>query len=410
MIDFLKHPEKYEQMGVRKTKGVLLSGPPGCGKTLLARAIAKESGCNFISTNASEFEEIYVGVGAQRVKKLFKEAQAHQPCIIFIDEIDALAGKRSTHNRLLRQGMSMLLTCMDGFEETDRVLVLGATNMPESLDPAVLRPGRFDLNIPLALPDFYARYQLFVYYLRKLHHSLTAKDIYVLVKRSTGMSCADIMDLTRNAALFSGRQGLKQVSREQLELAFDQKTMGLLQSTENYGEKERRNVAIHEAGHALASLLHGEVLNIHKVTILPRGRSLGVNLFLPVREYNFQTMEEYKRIIRVMMGGRAAEEIEGGSESITTGCSSDLTKATEVARHMVNECGYPYLQLSGNLKDMGERKRKRVDDEVERILRGELAETKAVLRKNWHLVQLLAQRLIEKETLSRAEIKSLLNI
>ncbi|EDO06047.1 ATP-dependent metallopeptidase HflB family protein [Babesia bovis T2Bo] len=410
VVDYLKNPEKFERLGAKLPKGILLSGPPGTGKTLLARAIAGEAGVPFIQASGSEFEEMFVGVGARRIRELFALARTMTPCIVFIDELDALGSKRSsTDHNSVRMTLNQLLVELDGFSKREGVVVLCATNFPESLDPALVRPGRLDRTIHIPLPDYNGRYDILKLYSKKILVSPDV-DLATIAKRTVGMTGADIFNILNMAALKCSIQGLASVTPSAIEEAFDRVVVGL-KGKPLTNERERKATAYHEGGHTLVSIHTPGATQVHKATIAPRGRTLGVTWKIP-EEKSDTRMSELHAEIAVLMGGMAAEEVIYGKENVSTGCQSDLEKAADIARTMVMNFGVGMDDVSGPMfldhKDyakLSEEHRKRVDTAVQKILNAGYRQASSVIRGN--LVQLhnLSDALVQYETLSADEIK-----
>src|SRR6185312_11961495 len=342
IIAFLKDPKKFTRLGGRIPKGVLMMGPPGTGKTLLARAIAGEAGVPFFSISGSDFVEMFVGVGASRVRDLFEQAKKHAPCIIFIDEIDAVgrhrgAGLGGGHDER-EQTLNQLLVEMDGFEGNEGIIVIAATNRPDVLDPALLRPGRFDRQVVVPLPDVRGREQILKVHMRKLP---LAEDVKpnIIARGTPGFSGADLANLVNEAALFAARANRRTVTMDEFERAKDKIMMGAERRSMVMDEQEKKLTAYHEAGHAIVGLSVPEHDPVYKVTIIPRGRALGVTMFLPETDRYSISKRRLESKIATLFGGRLAEEIIFGVESVTTGASNDIERATEIARNMVTKWG-----------------------------------------------------------------------
>lgn len=412
IVDFLKNSKKYKDAGAYIPKGVLLVGPPGTGKTLLAKAIAGEAGCSFFYKSASEFEEVYVGVGAARVKELFKKARNSKPAIIFIDEIDSLSGNRvSFDSSTRRQTINQLLTEMDGFEPLDNVIVIGATNMPNKIDKAVLRPGRFDKIITVPYPDKEGRKEIFGYYLDKVKYDKDSVDLETVIKATTGFSGASIKNMVNMAVLNAIKHGRKLATHEDFEFALDRITMGVGRKSMVVSDKEKLMTAYHEGGHTLVNLLTKSTTQLHKVTILPRGGSLGATYMLPDQDLYYMNQKELLNQVQIALGGRVAEELIYGNNDVTTGCSSDMDKATEIAYRILREYGMnkSYL-ISRNKDELSDRYNSEVDREAQAILTDALQVTRSLLKTHKSKLDALALELVKKETLSREEIERLLNI
>ncbi len=425
IVSFLRDPKKFTRLGGRIPKGVLLVGPPGTGKTLLARAIAGEAGVPFFSISGSDFVEMFVGVGASRVRDLFNQGKKNAPCIIFIDEIDAVgrhrgAGLGGGHDER-EQTLNQLLVEMDGFESNEGVIIIAATNRPDVLDPAMLRPGRFDRHVVVSTPDVRGREAILRVHARRV---LLGPDVNlsVIARGTPGFSGADLENLVNEAALLAARREGEFVTQKDLELAKEKVLMGSERRSLALSEKERRVSAYHEGGHALVGLLEPNADPIHKVTIVPRGRALGVTMSLPQEDRHSATRDELRAIVRFAMGGRAAEEIV--FQQFSTGASDDLKKATQIARDMV--CSYGMSEKLGPVsfaddgaaiflgRDLGhppkysQSKAREIDDEVEAILSDSYASAKAYLVSRRDVLDAIAASLLERETLTDVDLKLLL--
>jgi cell division protease FtsH len=423
IIEFLKDPQKFSRLGGRLPKGVLLIGPPGTGKTLLARAVAGEAGRPFFSMSGSDFVEMFVGVGASRVRDLFEQGKAHAPCIIFIDEIDAVgrhrgAGLGGGHDER-EQTLNQLLVEMDGFESNDGVILLAATNRPDVLDPALLRPGRFDRQVVVDAPDVKGREGILRVHLKKIPLASDV-DVRTLAKATPGMSGADLSNLVNEAALLAARRERDKVYMDDLEHAKDKVMLGAERRSMVLSEEERTNTAYHEAGHAVVALFVKGNDPVHKVTIIPRGRALGITASLPEEDRHSYTKEYLLARLIMLFGGRAAEEIVFGPEKITTGAGNDIERATAMARRMVTNYGMSDAVGPMSVGDseqevflgreigqrtlVSARLAERVDQEVKRLLDEAYSAAVKCITDNRSVLEQIAEALLERETIDREEI------
>ncbi|KAL4425466.1 hypothetical protein ABPG75_009482 [Micractinium tetrahymenae] len=409
IVEYLKRPEKFTKLGGKLPKGVLLTGPPGTGKTLLARAVAGEAGVPFFYKAGSEFDEMFVGVGSRRVRSLFAAAKKKAPCIIFIDEIDAMGGKRTNWESSggSRKTLNQLLTDMDGFEENSGVVVMAATNLPELLDSALTRPGRFDRQVAVTLPDVKGRQHILDLYLTGKPVAADV-DTDILARRTPGFSGAELANLVNEAALLAARHDSDCITTQLLDEARDKILMGtprvLTQS-----EEARRLTAYHESGHALVALYTPGAKPIHKATIVPRGHALGMVSQVPEKDEYSITRQQLLADIDVCMGGKAAEELIFGEDHVTTGATSDLQQATRKARHMVVDCGMS--ERIGPVavgQEQSPATRQLVDTEIQAILKGSYSRVVSLLKEKQAELHMLAQALLREETLTQADIKRLL--
>lgn len=409
IVEFLKDPTRFSTLGGRLPKGVLLTGPPGTGKTMLAKAVAGEAGVPFLFASGSEFDEIFVGTGAKRVRELFAAARKKQPAIIFIDELDAIGSKRSAKDQhYMKQTLNQLLVELDGFKESEGVIVIGATNFPESLDQALVRPGRFDKKVVVPLPDVKGRAQILAHHMRDVLSDV-AVDPVILARGTTGFSGADLQNLVNQAAIQASREGAKGVGMKHFEWAKDKILMGAERRSAVISEKEKRMTAYHEAGHALVALYTEGATPLHKVTCMPRGYTLGVTQFLPTDDRVSSSYTDYVARIDVAMGGRAAEELIYGQKLVTSGCSSDLKNATQVATGMIRY--YGYSEELGPVHygdDTSPAKRGEIDAEIKRLLVDGFARAKTVLTEKNEELHRLADALVEYETLDFEEVKKVI--
>ena len=415
IVDFLRNPRKYQQLGGRIPKGVLLAGAPGTGKTLLAKAIAGEASVPFLSVSGSEFVEMFVGVGASRVRDLFEQAKRHAPCIVFIDEIDAVGRRRGAgftggHDER-EQTLNQLLVEMDGFESSEGIIVIAATNRPDILDPALLRPGRFDRQIFVPLPDVKGRLEIL-----KIHTKnkplADGVDLEVIARSTPGFSGADLANIVNEAALIAAKRNHGRITMEDFEEAKDKVTMGIERKSMVLSEEEKTTTAYHEAGHTLIARLLPGADKVHKVTIIPRGKALGITQQLPEEDRYTYTREYLLDRLCVLLGGRVAEELALGT--ISTGAGNDIERATEIARKMVAEWGMSDRigPIAVKLKEhfgeppelVSEEMKKLVDEEVKRILKEAYERTRSLISSNMEKLQNLAKALLERETLTGEEI------
>jgi cell division protease FtsH len=419
IVDFLKHPGRFSSLGGRIPKGVLLVGPPGTGKTLLARSIAGEAGVPFIFASGSDFVEMYAGVGAARVRRLFKDARRHKSCIIFIDELDAVGRSRggsSLSHEEREQTLNQLLVEMDGFETSSGIVVIAATNRQDILDPALLRPGRFDRQVTVGNPDLKGREAILGVHGRKV---AMADDVNLrsIARGTPGFSGADLANLVNEAALAAGRHGRDSISAKDMEAARDKVLMGVERRSVALSELDRVNCAYHEAGHAVVAALLPMADPLHKVSIVPRGRAMGVTMQLPEADRHTYTKGYLETQIAVLMGGRAAEELF--MNHMTSGASNDIERATDIAQHMVCEWGMSALGMrafrkAGNAFDgdqnhaMSESLAQRVDQEIEKILNGGYDRAFDLLNRNRDAVKAIAEALLDVEALEADELKDLL--
>ena len=426
IVEFLKDPKKFSRLGGRIPKGALLVGPPGTGKTLLARAVAGEAGRPFFSMSGSDFVEMFVGVGASRVRDLFEQGKAHAPCIIFIDEIDAVgrhrgAGLGGGHDER-EQTLNQLLVEMDGFESNEGVILIAATNRPDVLDPALLRPGRFDRQIVVDAPDLRGREGILKVHLRKVP-THTDVEVGVLARGTPGMCGADLANLVNEGALLAARRGRDKVFMTDLEEAKDKVMLGAERRSFVMKEEERRLTAYHEAGHAVCGMMVPGNDPVHKVTIVPRGRALGIAFTLPEDDRVSITRRQLEANLVMTYGGRAAEELVFGRDRVTTGASSDIAKATGLARRYVTQWGLSDVvgpvAISENeqeiflgreiqsRREVSEKTAQLVDGEVARVLNEALERARRTLRDHVDLLHSVAQNLLERETLAREELDML---
>ncbi len=428
IVDFLKNGEKYIKLGAKIPKGVLLVGPPGTGKTLMAKAVAGEAGVPFFSISGSDFVEMFVGVGASRVRDLFDQAKKHQPCIIFIDEIDAVGRQRGAglgggHDER-EQTLNQLLVEMDGFDETMNIIVIAATNRPDILDNALLRPGRFDRQIVINRPDILGREQILQVH-AKNKPLAEEVDLKVLAKRTPGFTGADLQNLLNEAALLAARHNKTRIYMDDLEEAIDKVMAGPEKKSRIISDEEKENTAYHEVGHALLAKLLKNCDPLHKVSIIPRGMALGVTMVLPEKDH--LTMKKVQLLDKIAMtlGGRVAEEIIYGKEFITTGASNDLEKVTQMARAMVTK--YGMSEKLGNLaygksqdhvfmgrdfghsRDYSEEIAAEIDEEVQRIVKEQYELAKTLLIDNRDMLDTISHKLLEMETLDEKEFVELMD-
>ena len=399
IVDFLKDPDRFTEAGATIPKGCLLSGPPGTGKTLLARAIAGEAGVPFIATSASQFIELFVGLGASRVRNLFKLARENAPCIIFIDELDAIAKSRSpspvgNNNDEREQTLNQLLTELDGFKDNEGIILLGATNRPDVIDKAILRPGRFDRKIVVGLPNREGRQKILGVHAanKKLSDDVTLDDLAAL---TPGFSGAELQNLMNEAAIYAARDGRKDITRSDLDSSYEKVTLGLPKS-KVLDDETRRLVAYHEAGHAVLGILAGE--KIGKVTILPRGGAGGFTQFIPKEDTGMVSRSTLENQIKIALGGRAAEELVFGRPDVTTGATGDLRRVTEMVYQMFSNYGFSSI---GNFmidEDSSEYLRSQVDREVIILIDKLYHETLCELKKNRSHLDRIAESLMEHDT------------
>src|SRR5829696_1297973 len=419
IVDFLKQPNRFSSVGGRIPKGVLLVGPPGTGKTLLARSIAGEAGVPFIFASGSDFVEMYAGVGAARVRRLFKDARRHKSCIIFIDELDAVGRSRggsSLSHEEREQTLNQLLVEMDGFESSSGIVVIAATNRQDILDPALLRPGRFDRQVTVGNPDLRGREAILGVHSRKI---VMRDDVNLrsIARGTPGFSGADLANLVNEAALAAGREGRDKVTGKDMESARDKVLMGVERRSVALSEMDRVNCAYHEAGHAVIAALLPMADPLHKVTIIPRGRAMGVTMQLPEADRHTYTKEYLETQVAVLMGGRVAEEIF--MNHMTSGASNDIERATDIAQHMVCEFGMSKLgplafRKPGNAfegdraHNVSESTAQRVDDEIRNVIMRGYDHAKWIIDRNARAVELMTQVLLEQESIDADEIKDIL--
>ncbi|KAG8872750.1 hypothetical protein FRB97_007363, partial [Tulasnella sp. 331] len=409
IVEFLKDPTKFSSLGGRLPKGVLLTGPPGTGKTMLAKAVAGEAGVPFLFASGSEFDEIFVGTGAKRVRELFAAARKKQPAIIFIDELDAIGSKRSAKDQhYMKQTLNQLLVELDGFKESEGVIVIAATNFPQSLDQALVRPGRFDKKVIVPLPDVKGRAQILIHHMRDIMSDITV-DPTIIARGTTGFSGADLQNLVNQAAIQASRERAKHVTLKHFEWAKDKILMGAERKSAVITEKEKRMTAYHESGHALVALYTEGATPLHKVTCMPRGHALGVTQFLPSEDRVSRTFKDYCAELDVAMGGRVAEEIIYGKENITSGASSDIQNATNTATGMVRYWGYSDKLGPVHFGDhTSPQMNGQIDNEIRRLLEESMARAKKLLTERKGDLHKLTDALVEYETLDRAEVEALL--
>ncbi|MGC3980113.1 MAG: ATP-dependent zinc metalloprotease FtsH [Steroidobacteraceae bacterium] len=427
IVEFLKDPGKFQRLGGKIPRGVLMVGSPGTGKTLLARAIAGEAKVPFFTISGSDFVEMFVGVGASRVRDMFEQAKKHAPCIIFIDEIDAVgrhrgAGLGGGHDER-EQTLNQLLVEMDGFEGTEGVIVIAATNRPDVLDPALLRPGRFDRQVVVPLPDVRGREQILKVHMRKLPLAEDVKP-QLIARGTPGFSGADLANLVNEAALFAARQNRRTVTMEEFEKAKDKLIMGTERKSMVMDDQEKKLTAYHEAGHAIVGLVVAEHDPVYKVSIIPRGRALGVTMFLPEADRYSTSKRRLECRIATLFGGRIAEEMIFGSEAVTTGASNDIERATEIARNMVTKWGLSdklgplsYAEEEGEVflgrqmtqhKQVSDVTANAIDAEVRRLIDSNYASAKQILEANLEKLHKMAQALIKFETIDDQQIKDIM--
>ena len=427
IVDFLKDPQKFQRLGGKIPKGVLLVGPPGTGKTLLAKAVAGEANVPFFSISGSDFVEMFVGVGASRVRDMFAQAKKNSPCLLFIDEIDAVGRHRGAGlgggNDEREQTLNQLLVEMDGFEPNENVILIAATNRPDVLDPALLRPGRFDRQVTVSNPDVKGREAILNVHVRKVPLARDV-DLSVVARGTPGFSGADLANLVNEAALLAARRNKRKVTAEDFDNAKDKVLMGSERKSMEMDEQEKKLTAYHEAGHASCSLHVKETDPIHKATIIPRGRALGMVQQLPEKDqYSYTRAKMLSRLI-ICMGGRVSEELKFGYDKVTSGASSDIAAATNLARAMVTEWGMSnalgpvmYAENSNEVflgrsvtqnQNMSEETARLVDSEIKRLVTDAHAEAEKILKENDNELEILAQALMEYETLTGEEIKEVL--
>ncbi|MET0379817.1 MAG: ATP-dependent zinc metalloprotease FtsH [Spongiibacteraceae bacterium] len=428
LVEFLRDPGKFQKLGGRIPRGVLMVGQPGTGKTLLAKAIAGEAKVPFFSISGSDFVEMFVGVGASRVRDMFDQAKKQSPCIIFIDEIDAVgrhrgAGLGGGHDER-EQTLNQLLVEMDGFEANDGVIVIAATNRPDVLDPALLRPGRFDRQVVVGLPDIRGREQILKVHMRKVP---LADDVdpAVIARGTPGFSGADLANLVNESALFAARVNKRVVGMEQFELAKDKIMMGAERKSMVMSEAEKRNTAYHEAGHAIVGRLVPDHDPVYKVSIIPRGRALGVTMFLPEADRYSHSRRHIRSNICSLFGGRIAEEMINGADGVTTGASNDIKRATEIARNMVTKWGLsekmgPLLyedaeeevflgrSAGAATRHVSGETAKQIDEEVRRIIDECYATSQRLLEENRDKLELMSDALMQYETIDAPQIDDIM--
>ena len=427
VVDFLKHPKKYKELGAKIPKGVLLVGNPGTGKTMLARAVAGEAGVPFFSISGSEFVEMFVGVGASRVRDLFSKAKKNAPCIIFIDEIDAVGRKRGSgmgggHDER-EQTLNQILVEMDGFDGDTNVIVLAATNRADVLDPALLRPGRFDRRVTITLPERKDREAILKVHFKKKPTDETV-DLDKLAAKTAGSSGADLANIANEAAIIAARRNKKKITNEELTEAFERVAIGPERKAKVMNDHEKELTAYHEAGHAIVGHVLPDSDPVHKVTIIPRGGTGGVTWFLPPEDKSYTNVYEFKDILARAMGGRIAEQIIYGDDGITTGAGSDLRKATEIARDMIIEQGMGkglrdqvfHEDNGGLMFDKMTRERpysdetaKLIDQEVSQLITEAKQRAMLVLKANRPFLDKLAEALLKDETLEEAAVDEILS-
>jgi cell division protease FtsH len=427
LVAFLRDPERFRKLGGTIPRGVIMVGPPGTGKTLLARAIAGEAEVPFFSISGSDFVEMFVGVGASRVRDLFEQAKKNSPCIIFIDEIDAVGRRRGAglgggHDER-EQTLNQLLVEMDGFEGTEGVIVIAATNRPDVLDPALLRPGRFDRQVVVPLPDVSGRAQILHIHMRKVPIAADV-DEQILARGTPGFSGAQLANLVNEAALFAARSHQQRVGMADFERAKDKIVMGAERRSMVMSAEDKRRTAYHEAGHAIVGRLMPEHDPVHKVSIIPRGRALGVTLFLPEQDRYSASKQRLESQIASLFGGRLAEEIVFGPDAVTTGAQNDIEQATGIARNMVTKWGYSerlgplfygedesevFLgQAVTQRKAVSEETARRIDEEVRGIIERNYQRARALLTEHLDKLSAMADALVEYETLSKDQIDDIL--
>ena len=421
VVEFLEDPHKFERLGGKIPRGVLLVGPPGTGKTLLAKAVAGEAGVPFFHLSGSDFVEMFVGVGASRVRDMFEQAKKNAPCIIFVDEIDAVGRNRNSGfnggNDEREQTLNALLVEMDGFNDNEGIIIIAATNRVDVLDPALLRPGRFDRQITVSNPDITGREKILKVHSRNVPLGADV-DLKVVARGTPGFSGADLANLINEAALLAARRSKRIVTKQEFEDARDKILMGAERRTLIMTEDEKKMTAYHEGGHALVSLNMPGSVPIHKATIIPRGRALGMVQSLPERDQISQSYKEMVSYLAMAMGGRAAEELIFGEENITSGAAADIQQASKIARAMVTQYGFSktlgkvaYSDPNSDVfhgPKVAEQTQKSIDDEVRIILDNAYTTAMTILKKKRKQLDLLANALIEYETLSGEDINNLL--
>lgn len=425
VVEFLKFPKKFESVGAKIPKGVLLVGPPGTGKTMIARAVAGEANVPFFSISGSEFVEMFVGVGASRVRDLFAKAKKNSPCIIFIDEIDAVGRRRGSgmgggHDER-EQTLNQILVEMDGFEQGTNVIVLAATNRVDVLDPALLRPGRFDRRVGVGLPDRKEREAILKVHFAKKPVAKNV-DIDALAAKTAGSSGADLANITNEAAIIAARHNRKEITQADVTAAFEKVAIGPERKSKIMNDKEKELTAYHEAGHAIVGHVLPDSDMVHKVTIIPRGGTGGVTWFIPPEDKSYHSIIEYKDVLARMLGGRIAEEVVYGKERVTTGAGSDLQKAAELAREMVINQGMGtklrdqvfhveegmMIERMVHERQYSDETAKVIDDEVESLISEAARRAREVIRANKEKLEDLKNALLEKETVEADEVIDIL--
>jgi cell division protease FtsH len=410
VVEFMREPKRFQRLGAKVPKGLLLYGPPGTGKTLLAKAVAYESGANFYSASASSFVEMFAGLGASRIRKLFNEARKNAPAIIFIDELDAVGAQRSGHgfNREQDQTLNQLLVELDGFEGAEQVVVMGASNRIQDLDPALLRPGRFDRQLLVSPPDLAGREAILRVHTRGKPLNLDDVDLGMVARQTSGLTGAELANICNEAAIKAGRRGDLAIAQADFDWALERVVAGL-QQRKVLTDKERRILAYHEGGHALMAHLMGSVMELQKVTIVSRGNALGYAFYLPGEDRYLHTKEELVDGIVVALAGRAAEEVVFGR--VTNGAANDLEKVTEIARSMVFEWGMSDTVASRTMRAdnyaLSEATKRLRDEEQAHLTDGAYEEAVRLLRKHRVALDRIAAALLEKETLVREELQAL---